>query len=146
VADKLIAIGRLAAETGCKIETIRYYERIGLLPRPERSGGGHRLYDRRTRDRLMFIRHGRDLGFALDAIRDLLALADDPDRSCADADAIASARLADVDSRLVRLTALRAELQRMIGECRGGRIADCRVIEVLADHRLCLSDDHGNRE
>jgi DNA-binding transcriptional MerR regulator len=147
MADRhLIPIGRLAAETGCKIETIRYYERAGLLTSPERSSGGHRLYDRRARNRLMFIRHGRDLGFPLEAIRELLALADDPDRSCAAADAIARTRLAEVESRLLRLTALQTELQRMIEECQGGRIADCRVIEVLADHRLCLADDHGKRD
>lgn len=142
----MMPIGRLAKLTGCKIETIRYYERIGLLPPPHRSSGGHRLYDRRARDRLMFIRHGRDLGFPLDAIRELLDLADVPERSCAKADAIARARLAEVDSRLSRLMALRTELQRMIGECQGGQIADCRVIEVLADHRLCLADDHGKRD
>lgn len=146
MAKTVGTIGRLAAETGCKIETIRYYERIGLLPSPERSPGGQRLYDWRARDRLMFIRHGRDLGFTLGAIRELLRLADDPDRSCADADAIARARLQEVDSRLVRLTALRAELQRMIAECQGERISHCRVIEVLADHRLCLADDHGNED
>ena len=91
-------------------------------------------------ERLAFIRHARDLGFTLEAIRDLLSLSDRPDQSCAAADAIARAQLAEVESRLARLTALKAELERMVVQCAGGKIADCRVIEVLGDHSLCATD------
>ena len=91
-------------------------------------------------ERLAFIRHARDLGFTLEAIRDLLSLSDRPDQSCAAADAIAKAQLAEVESRLARLTALKAELERMVVQCAGGSIADCRVIEVLGDHSLCATD------
>ncbi|WP_435404853.1 MerR family DNA-binding protein [Mesobacterium hydrothermale] len=86
------------------------------------------------------IRHARDLGFTLEAIRDLLSLSDNPDQSCAAADTIARAQLLEVETRLARLTALKIELERMVVQCAGGRIADCRVIEVLGDHSLCATD------
>ena len=136
----MLTIGKLGAEAGVKVPTIRYYEQIGLLPQAERSTGNQRLYGRKALERLAFIRHARDLGFTLDAIRDLLSLSDRPDQPCAAVDAIAKAQLAEVDSRLARLTSLKAELERMLVQCAGGRIADCRVIEVLGDHRLCTHD------
>ena len=136
-------IGRVAKAAGCTVQTIRYYEQIGLLPRPPRSEGNQRRYSRADGDRLAFIRHARDLGFPLEAVRDLLSLADTPDQSCAAADAIARAQLQAIDRRLARLKALKRELERMVEQCRGGRIADCRVIEVLSDHARCLADDHG---
>jgi Cu(I)-responsive transcriptional regulator len=135
-------IGRLARATGCKVQTIRFYEQIGLLPPPARSEGNQRLYTEADAERLCFVRHCRELGFSLDAIRELLTLADHPDRPCAAADRIAETHLRDVEQRIARLRALQTELQRMIAECRGGRIADCRIIEVLADHQHCLSEDH----
>ena len=104
------------------------------------DANNQRLYSRKALERLAFIRHARDLGFTLEAIRDLLSLSDEPDRSCAAADAIARAQLAEVESRLARLTALKAELERMLVQCAGGRIAECRVIEVLGDHSLCAAD------
>ena len=137
-----LSIGSLAKATGCKVQTIRYYEQVGLLPAPARTQGNQRLYDEAQIDRLAFIRHSRELGFSLDAIRELLALNDDPQRSCDQADRIAHAHLRDVEARLASLTALKSELVRMIVQCGRGKIADCRVIEVLADHAKCLSDDH----
>ena len=92
-------------------------------------------------DRLAFIRHSRELGFPLEAIRDLLSLSDRPDQSCAAADIIAKDQLAAVDARIARLTALKSELERMITQCAQGTIADCRIIEVLGDHSHC-SQDH----
>ncbi len=136
----MLTIGKLGLAARVKVPTIRYYEQIGLLPDPDRSAGNQRLYSHATLDRLSFIRHARDLGFTLEAIRDLLSLSDRPDQSCAAADAIAKAQLAEVESRLARLTALKAELERMVVQCAGGRIADCRVIEVLGDHSLCATD------
>ena len=136
----MFPIGALSARTGVNIETIRYYERIGLLLPPPRTASGRRMYDEDGLSRLAFIRHARDLGFTLEAIRDLLSLSDRPDQSCAAADAIARAQLAEVESRLARLMALKAELERMVVQCAGGRIADCRVIEVLGDHSLCATD------
>jgi DNA-binding transcriptional MerR regulator len=127
------SIGRLARETGVKVPTIRYYERVGLLPEAERSAGNQRLYDAAAVRRLAFIRHARELGFPLDAVRDLLRLADEPERSCAAVDAIARRQLVEIRRRLARLEALEGELARMLAQCEGERIADCRVIEVLGD-------------
>lgn len=138
----MLTIGKLGAQAGVKVPTIRYYEQIGLLPEAERSAGNQRLYSRKALERLAFIRHARDLGFALEAIRDLLSLADTPDQSCAAADAIARAQLAEVESRLARLGALKAELEHMVVQCAGGRIETCRVIEVLGDHSLCATGHH----
>lgn len=136
----MLTIGKLGEAAGVKVPTIRYYEQIGLLPEPDRSAGNQRLYGQSALDRLAFIRHARELGFPLDAIRDLLSLSDRPDQSCAAADVIARAQLGEVESRLARLTALKGELERMVVQCAGGRIADCRVIEVLGDHSLCATD------
>lgn len=138
----MLTIGKLGAAARVKVPTIRYYEQIGLLLEAERSAGNQRLYSRAALDRLAFIRHARDLGFSLEAIRDLLSLSDDPDQSCAGADAIARAQLAEVETRLARLGALKAELERMVVQCAGGRIANCRVIEVLGDHSFCTTDHH----
>lgn len=136
----MLSIGKLSEATGVKVPTIRYYEQIDLLPEPGRSQGNQRLYDRRTLERLSFIRHARDLGFPLEAIRELLSLSDDPDKPCAAADEIAGRQLAAVNARIARLTALREELERMLHHCASGRIADCRVIEVLGNHELCAHD------
>ncbi|MGQ3675892.1 MerR family transcriptional regulator [Xanthobacter sp. TB0139] len=133
-------IGKLSRATGVKVPTIRYYEQIGLLATPERSEGNQRLYDARARERLSFIRHARELGFPLEAIRDLLSLSDDPSRSCADADALAQRQLVEVEARIARLTALRDELARMVQHCAHGTIAECRVIEVLGNHALCTHE------
>lgn len=135
-------IGRLAEQTGCKVQTVRYYEQIGLLRTPERSEGNQRLYTQADIDRLAFIRHSRALGFPLDAIRDLLKLADEPNQSCKAADTIARAQLSQVQRRIEQLQALKTELERMIEQCRHGKISDCRVIEVLSDHSHCVGEDH----
>ena len=137
-----LSIGELARRTGSKVQTIRYYETIGLLAPAGRTAGNQRRYDRATADRLAFIRHGRALGFTLDEIRSLLALSDRPELSCEAADAIARRRLEDVERRIGQLESLKSELSRMIEQCRGGTVADCRIIEVVADHALCLDEDH----
>jgi Cu(I)-responsive transcriptional regulator len=136
----MLTIGTLAKKTGTKVQTIRYYEQIGLMPEPGRTEGGQRRYSEAELDRLSFIRHSRQLGFSLDAIRELLDLSDDPTRSCEDADAIARRQLKQVEQRMARLKALREELKRMVHECSGGRSADCRVLEVLRDHSECLTE------
>lgn len=132
-----LKIGDLARATGTSVETVRYYERIGLMPPPGRTAGNYRAYDRGHLDRLNFIRHARGLGFEIAEIRSLLALAERPAEDCAAADAIASGHLAAVEAKIASLTALRDELARFAGQCRGGAAADCRVLEVLADHGLC---------
>ena len=142
MAESEFMIGQLARRTGCKVQTIRYYEQIGLMPEPVRTQGNQRRYAARHLGRLAFIRHSREMGFSLESIRELLDLADDPARSCETADRIAQAQLREVESRIVRLRALKSELKRMIVQCQGGRASECRVIEVLADHSQCLIDNH----
>ncbi len=127
-----LTIGRLAALTGCKVQTIRYYEQIGLLPAAPRTAGNQRVYGGGHAERLAFIRHARELGFSLGAVRELLALSDDPSRPCEDADRIARAHLREVEHRIARLSRLRAELERTVSRCAGGRIAECRVIQALS--------------
>lgn len=133
-------IGKLSRATGVKVATIRYYEQIGLMPEPERTTGGQRQYGDTELDRLSFIRHARQLGFSLDAVRELLDLSDHPNRPCQEADAIARRQLRQVEQRMARLEALRTELERMVHECSGGRTAECRVLEVLRDHSECLTE------
>lgn len=137
-----LAIGALSLETGVRVPTIRYYEEIGLLPAPDRASNNRRVYGPETVLRLRFIRHARDLGFEIGAIRLFLSLGNDPHQSCEEADRIARAHLTDIESKIARLTALRAEIKRMLAQCAHGEIKDCRVIEVLADHKLCLSEVH----
>ncbi|WP_343313033.1 helix-turn-helix domain-containing protein [Brucella sp. BE17] len=137
-----IAIGEASKTSGVKVPTIRYYEQIGLLPAPPRTEGNRRLYDKSDIQRLLFIRHARDLGFDVEAIRTLLGLQDNPDQSCAAADAIARARLADVEQRIAKLLSLKTELQRMVDCTAHGRIDQCRVIEILGNHEECLHEQH----
>lgn len=129
------AIGHIAEAAGCKVQTVRYYEQIGLLPHPRRSQGNQRLYGKQDLERLLFIRHARELGFPLGSIRDLLSLSDQPDQPCDAVDRIARTQLAQVKRRLAQLQALQEELGRMIDQCSGDRIADCRIIEALTAHR-----------
>lgn len=138
-----LVIGELAARTGTTAETIRYYERVGVLPVPARAGGGrYRRYGSADVERLGFVRRARELGFSLEEVRDLLGLADQPDRPCAEVDQLARAHLAQVTEKLARLTALRDELERVIGACRGGlAVADCRILGALG----CAEDNDAPR-
>ncbi|MEE7450911.1 MerR family transcriptional regulator [Methylobacterium radiotolerans] len=139
---KPFAIGVLSDRTGVKVPTIRFYESIGLLPAPERTQTNRRTYDDDTVRRLRFIRHARELGFEVEAIRSLLDLAAHPERPCGEADAIARDHLADIDDRIARLTGLRQEVQAMVEQCSGGPVRECRIIEVLADNGECLNERH----
>lgn len=136
------SIGYLARESGCKVQTIRYYEEIGLMPRPSRTPGNQRRYERSHAGRLAFIRHSRELGFSLEAVRGLLKLADRPNQSCQAVDSIARAQLKEVAQRIKRLQALKRELEHMIDECGHGWISECRIIGVLSDHSYCRTKDH----
>ncbi len=127
-----LSIGALAKATGTKVETVRWYERVGLLPPPARTAGRYRSYGAAHLGRLSFVRRARDLGFTLDQVRDLLLLADQRDRSCEEVDGIACAHLAEVERKIADLEALRRELADLIGQCRHGTVAECRIIEALA--------------
>lgn len=144
--DERHSIGELAKMTRTKAATIRYYERIGLMPEPARTSGNQRLFDERHVTRLAFIRHARELGFPLDAVRELLALAAHPDEPCKQADQIAARQLGAVRARIDRMLALATELERMLDGCRRGSIGDCRVMQILSDHALCVHENHGGSE
>jgi len=136
----MLTIGTLSKKTGTKVQTIRYYEQIGLMNEPGRSAGGQRRYFDRDLDRLAFIRHSRQLGFSLETIRELLDLSDHPARSCAEADVIARRHLLQVEKRIKRLQALKKELRRMVNECAGNSVSECKILEVLRDHAECLTE------
>jgi DNA-binding transcriptional MerR regulator len=125
-------IGRLAALTGVKISTIRFYEQIGLLNEPGRTEGGQRRYDKRTVRRLSFVRHARELGFDVDEVRELLTLADRPDEPCQSVDAIARRQVGRIDAKIKSLRAMRRELMTVITGCHAARVGDCRIIEALS--------------
>jgi DNA-binding transcriptional MerR regulator len=127
-----IAIGQLSLRTGVNIETIRYYERIGLMPKARRAHNGRRLYGDLDVGRLAFVRHARDLGFDMPVIRALLALQQDPNASCEEIAHIAREQLATIHDRMTRLAVLRTELARIMKACAGGRVAECRIIEALS--------------
>lgn len=125
-------IGALAKQTDTKVETIRYYERIGLLPQPARTTGNYRTYGEAELNRLSFIRRARNLGFSIEQVRDLLNLSDRRDQSCAEVDALTRSHLAEVESKIADLQALQRELAAMLGQCSQGTISQCLIIEALA--------------
>lgn len=128
----ILTIGHLASTTGAKVETIRFYEKTGLLPTPARTEGNYRAYTAEHLNRLSFIRRARDLGFSLEQVRELLALADDRNRSCSAIDAIATEHRLEVERKIRDLQALKAELDNLIDQCSCGTVAECRIIEALS--------------
>jgi MerR family mercuric resistance operon transcriptional regulator len=133
--SELLTRGTLAAQTGCNIETIRYYEKIGILPPPPRSQGGHRLYGQAQTRTLTFIRRARELGFNLDEIRALLGLAAPGKASCADVRAIATQHLEDIRAKIADLAKLERLLAKTIARCSGKRVPECPVLDILATPR-----------
>ena len=124
-------ISEAAASSGCHLETIRYYERIGLLPQPDRTGSGYRVYGSADIERLRFIARGRDLGFSLEEIRSLLQLASDERLSCDDVDRLARTHLTDIRARQEDLRRMADELERVIISCNGGQRAECTILSTL---------------
>jgi len=129
--ESIMWIGQLAAKGGTIVETVRYYERLGLLPDPERSPSGYRQYRQDDLQRLAFIRRSRTLGFSLGEIRSLLTLAADPAQPCAEITALARAHLAEVRRKLEELRALEGQLARLANCCQGVRVAECRILDQL---------------
>lgn len=130
-SGKRIAIGGLSKLTGANIETIRYYERVGLLPAPQRSPGGYRLYGTDQLKRLNFIRRARTLGFSIGEVRTLLRLADERKRPCAEVRVVAEAHLRDIRARIADLGRMERALEATVARCAEGRRAACPVIEAL---------------
>ena len=116
---------------GTGAETIRYYEKIALLPKPARTSSNYRSYGSLEVARLTFIRRARELGFSLDQVRTLLSLSDERGKSCAEVDEIARAHLETVEQKIADLTALKRELSSTISQCSQGTIADCRILDAL---------------
>jgi len=126
-----LRIGMLSERTGCHIETIRYYERVGLLPKTPRTEGGYRLYRIDHLKRLNFIRRARELGFSLDEVRTLLRLADHPDKSCQEVRDLAATHLEEVQVKLADLKIMERVLKAMIARCADGTLPDCPLIDTL---------------
>lgn len=124
-------IGELGRLTETKVETVRYYERVGLLPHPPRSSGNYRVYGGAHLGRLGFIRRARELGFPLDQVRELLELAGQQTRSCEQVDKLVQAHVTDIARRIYDLQTLQQELTQLLAQCQHGKVADCRIIEAL---------------
>ena len=130
-SDSPITRGKLAARAGCHLETVRYYEKIGLLLPPERSAGGHRLYRAEDQRRLRFILRSRELGFSIEELRSLLSLADSDAYTCGEVRDLTIDRLKDVKQKIADLRRLERTLVRISDECCGGFVPDCPVIDAL---------------
>lgn len=126
-----LAIGTLSKRTGCNIETIRYYEREGLMPNPPRTSGGHRLYDEEHIKRLTFIRRSRELGFSLEDVRGLLRILDGGHYTCAEVRAITLEHLSEISAKLTDLKKLEKLLEELAAECSGDETPRCPVIDAL---------------
>ncbi len=131
-----LSIGQVGEATATKVATIRYYERIGLLPKPDRTSGNYRSYASAHVHRLAFIRRARELGFSIEDLRELLDLAAHRERPCAGIDQIATRHLAMIEAKIATLERLRSELRDTLAACAGGRIAECRVVQALSSDRL----------
>jgi MerR family mercuric resistance operon transcriptional regulator len=138
-----IAIGRLSKHAGTSIETIRYYERVGLLPAPARSPGGYRLYGTDHVKRLSFIRRARALGFSIGEVRTLLRLTDERKRPCAEVRVVAEAHLKDVRAKIADLRRMERTLRTTVARCAEGRRADCPLIEALYRNGSDLTNNLG---
>ncbi len=133
----VLSIGELSKRTGVKVPTIRYYEQMGLIREADRSDGNQRRYEKSDLERLAFIRHARDLGLNIEAIRELIALSQHRQMPCEGADRIAAEHLADVREKIAKLRKLEHELERIVAHCDGHSIEDCYVIRALSDHGMC---------
>ena len=134
-----VAIGELSRLTGVNIETIRYYEKIKMLPAPLRTEGGHRVYGARETRLLVFIRRGRELGFTLDEIRALLDLGEPGKASCGEVREIARHHLTHIRSKIDDLAKLEKLLAKTIARCSGGKVPDCPVLDILDARRAVTS-------
>jgi DNA-binding transcriptional MerR regulator len=141
-----LSIGQVGAATGTKVETIRYYERIGLLPKPDRTSGNYRSYPSELVHRLAFIRRARELGFAIEDVRELLDLAGHSERPCAGIDQIAARHLTMIEAKIATFKRLRRELRDTLAACAGGRVAECRVVQALSPDRLAETKSGARRQ
>ena len=134
-----MTIGPLSEKTGCNIETIRYYERIGIMPKPPRTAGGHRLYREDHLKRLTFIRRSRELGFTLDQVRNLLLLVDGDNFTCDEVKTMTLEHTDNVHRKINDLKKLERVLKDMVSQCDRGDVPDCPVIDALFQTKASLS-------
>lgn len=132
-------IGEAAAASGCHLETIRYYERVGLLSKAARSANGYREYRQEEVKRLRFIARGRELGFSLEEIRTLLRLSERKNMSCEEVDRLARQQLAEVQSRIRKLQGMARELKRTIESCVGQSCGECAILGTLQHSEISQS-------
>ena len=126
-----LGIGSLSKQTGCNIETIRYYEREGLMPDPPRTTGGHRVYDDKHLKRLTFIRRSRELGFTLEDVRGLLRIVDGGHYTCAEVKAVTLNHIDDIRGKMADLRKLEKVLKELAAQCTGDQTPDCPIVEAL---------------
>ncbi len=136
----MYSIGELANKTGVKIPTIRYYEKIGLIAEPHRSEGNQRRYEKEGLERLLFIKHARQLGLSLEDIHELIQLSSKPEQSCKSAHDIANRHLEMIKQKIANLKRLQKELKRISSLSDKGHVGECKLIEALADHSLCSGE------
>ena len=125
------SIGEVSRATGANIETIRYYERIGIMPQPDRTAGGNRQYNSDQLKRLFFVRRSRELGFALSEVRELLGMVDNNDYSCAEVHERTVQHLQSVREKIANLQKLEEALAGMAAECSRGDVPECPIVESL---------------
>jgi MerR family transcriptional regulator, copper efflux regulator len=131
---KALLIGQVAEQAGVNLQTVRYYERRGLLPRPDRTAGNYRIYTADAPRRVRFVKRAQELGFTLKEIKELLALRAEPQARCADVYEQAEAKVADIDNKLRDLRAMRKALGKLMAECSGRSPAsECPILEALED-------------
>ena len=133
----MFSIGDLSKQTGVKIPTIRYYEKLGLINSSLRSAGNQRRYKQAHLERLSFVRHARELGFTLKNIRELVAINHDQGQTCSEIHNITTLHLKSVKQRIAKLRLLERELKRIEACCEKEIVSECRIIQALADHSLC---------
>jgi len=135
---ELLTRGALAARSGCNMETIRYYERIGILPPPPRSAGGHRLYGQDLIKRLTFVRRSRELGFTIEEIRQLLRLVDGSNYTCAQVKTLTRSHARDVQQKIADLEKIKSVLDALARQCTGDEVPECPIIDALFEPRSPL--------
>jgi len=135
ILEKTLSIGLLSTQTNCKIETIRYYEKIGIFPKPPRTEGGHRIYSENHLKRLVFIRRGRELGFSLEDIRALLKLIDGGGHTCQQVEAITLHHLGNIHQKILDLKKLEKTLAKISSECEGGVVPECPILDALFEQK-----------
>ena len=124
-------IGQLSQAASIAPPTIRYYEKIGLLDKPARSGSNYRLYNEDDLARLAFVARARDIGFTIDQVRSLLDFSDQRDDDCCRVMSMTAQHLQEVEKKIADLTALKEHLATLLASCQGGRVSDCRIIDAL---------------